>query len=246
MKNLTKKTKVVLFSLLGVSLLSLTGVGIAGWVIAGITPATTGNINVNVGETTDKRIKVMATTVSDATLQFDAQNGDVTGPITADSGSAEDLTFAFNFTVSGISNMGGFTLEYATDAGLTNNGASVLHTVVSDNYIVSPIADTGTTAFTLPATVAENAAVTVTAIGSTTLTSKVMAYTAPSGSNTGTATISVDGAFVWGSAFDNKNPCLIASDADDAKINTFKTGLTALAALNAKSLYITITPTAKA
>jgi hypothetical protein len=244
MKTMTKKSKVVLFSLLGVALLSLTGVGIAGWVITGITSATTGNIAVTVGSTTDKRIKVTATNVTDATLQFDAQNDDTTGPIIAATGSAEDLSFAFTFSVSGISNMGGFTLGYSEDS-LTDNGASQLHTAVSANYIVSPIAATGTTSATLPATVAVDAAVTVTAVGGT-LTSKVTAYTAPSGTDTGTATISVNGTFAWGTAFGSQNPCLIASNATEETINAYKTGLTALAALNAKKLYITITPTAKA
>lgn len=238
MKTTNKKSKVILFSLLGVAVLSLTGVGVAAWVIAGITPATTGQISVTVGDTTDKRITVENTNLTDGALQFDAQANDTTGPITASSGSKEDLEFAFTFTVSGVSNMGSFTLNYATTG--TDNGLDVLKTAVSSNYLVSPISTTGTTSFTLPMTMAVNATVSATATSPAALSSKVTAYD----SAANTATISVTCDFGWGSVFGSKNPCLIASDADASTLATYKTGMVALASLNSKKLYVTITPVA--
>jgi hypothetical protein len=243
MEKMSRKSKIVVGSLLGVAVLALTGVGVASWVISGTTGKTTDQIGVTVGSTEDKRINITAASVTDAALSFDAQNDDTTGPITAGTGSSEDLAFAFTFDVTGVSNMASFNLKYSPDTDATNNGLTQLQAAVTANYLVSPLEDTtaGTT-FTLPATLAVGIGnVTATAPTGATLVSSITAYDGTAG----TATISVTATFGWGTAFASKNPCLIASDATDASVSAYKTGLTSVYALNSKKLYVVITPTAK-
>jgi hypothetical protein len=128
MNKMSRKSKIIVGSLLGVAVLALTGVGVASWVIAGTTGATTGNVAVTVGDTEDKRIKIATPSVTDSALSFDAQPGDTTGPITAGANSSEDLNFEFNFAVTGVKNMASFTLGYSSDSGLADNGIGTLTT----------------------------------------------------------------------------------------------------------------------
>jgi hypothetical protein len=61
-----------------------------------------------------------------------------------------------------------------------------------------------------------------------------------------TGTVSVTCTFAWGSFFGNKNPCEIGSNEPGDTITSYKTGLTSLAGLNSKKLYVVITPFAEA
>jgi hypothetical protein len=237
MKNNTKKSKIVLFSLLGVGVLSLTGVGVASWIIATQNGATTGNVNVSVGTITDNRINITNPNLTDDTIKFDAKSGDDQGPITAGSGSSEDLVFAFTFGVTGISHMSSFSLSYSSGSE-TDNGYTALSGAVTNNYLVSPI-DTASSGTSLTTTTQ-----TVNTKFSDTDALKAELTAVDTNANTGTVTVTC--TFAWGSFFGSKNPCEIASDASEDTITSYKTGLTSLRDLNSKKLYVVITPSAEA
>ena len=68
----SRKSKIVLFSVLGLATVSLATVGFASWVISGVTPATSDNITAEVGKIEDKTLSATITsTTEDLSVRFD-------------------------------------------------------------------------------------------------------------------------------------------------------------------------------
>ena len=67
----SRKSKIVLLSVLGLATVSLATVGFASWVINEITPATSNNITAEVGSIVDNTLKATIDGSSDLKVRFD-------------------------------------------------------------------------------------------------------------------------------------------------------------------------------
>ena len=99
----SRKSKIVLLSVLGLATVSLATVGFASWVISDITPTSSQNIAVSTGSVTDNSLTatILDDSTRDLTVAFD--NKKVTNGIGGLEG--EDLEFGFTVQVVGDQNV---------------------------------------------------------------------------------------------------------------------------------------------
>lgn len=227
--NKTQKTKVVTFSILGVAALSLIGAGAAAWIIASITPATTGSFTVTAGNVTDQSVAISNINITDSTIVFDAEAGDTTGPIVSDGTTTPSLDFAFTFQVSYPNHCSAINAKWTID--------SALQTALTNNYLVGPLS-TSDVAIGLPSGLTAGTYYDGSTTVKTDFKEKLV-----SAINGDTATITATYQFAWGSAFGGQNPSVYATDANLA---TVRTALETLHNADNKTFNITLTPVWKA
>ena len=186
----SRKSKIVLLSVLGLATVSLATVGFASWVISGETPTTKQNITVSAGTVTDNTLKAEILSGADLTVAFD--NVKVEGGIGGT--YAEDLNFSFSVKVTGKEDvLSGIKFTFTLDSNfralftnnylqfITNKANSLVSEFTMTKGIKCTIADSGVTFADEHSSVAYSYA-------------------------DGAGTFACNFAFKWGSKFNNVNP----------------------------------------
>ena len=201
----SRKSKIVLFSVLGLATISLATVGFASWVISGVTPATSDNITAEVGIIEDKTLSASINSSSDLAVRFDnLASGTVMG--NGDK-QTEDLSFRIDTTITTT----GTTLKgVLTSVKYEFKPGPFLNTAISNKYLTFESA-------------AKVATITVTDNDASTSTSGFEVHYDSATSVTVKGTFS----FGWGAAFNNDNPGLL-NPSDKIEINSGKTNLQVL------------------
>ena len=135
----SRKSKIVLLSVLGLATVSLATVGFASWVISGVTPATEQNITVSAGTVTDTSLTAEILSSPDLTVAFEnkSSGGNFTN---GDSDKEEDLGFGFSVKVTKgeSSTLGGIKIEFKPSSAFEGLTGSTTDGDTSDDYIVMP------------------------------------------------------------------------------------------------------------
>ena len=227
----SRKSKIVLFSVLGLATISLATVGFASWVISGVTPATSDNITAEVGKIEDKTLSATITsTTEDLSVRFDnVAKGTTNAKFDNGDGKVEKLDFTIKtkITTTGTKLEGllaSINYEFAPTEFLT--------TAITNNYITFDSSK-------------KNCTITISDSSSS------VNVTAPSGiTSTGTytsaqeITISSKFSFKWGTAFKGNNPGYLEATSENAEkikafVNTFGSTAESKALLT-----VTVTPVA--
>lgn len=234
----SRKSKIVLLSVLGLATVSLATVGFASWVISGVTPASDQNITAIAGEVVDKTLS--ASIVSgecDLSVRFDNLAKDSEGLKIAN-GSAtdkEDLDFEIVTTITAgdklNGNLAGVKYEFKYESVLTD--------AINKQYVAFA---KGTT-YTPTINFTEDQVATIT--DSTTNT---LSFT-----DAKTLKITSIFSFTWGQAFGGNNPGLLDPNATNTVVNPQKKNIEVLkdfvkliGTSTAKNLLtVTVTPVAK-
>lgn len=225
--NKLNKGKLLGIVAAGLSTVSLMGVGFAAWIINGGDKTNIENIQIAVADTVDNSIKFTSASVSEPTISFDAKKDDSTGPITGDGKNNEDLDFSIQYvlTCPDASKFGGVK-AYMTiaDATADNSAGKALAEAISSpkNYLIAPLSTLDTEKTTIASSLT-----TKTEDATADIPHKKYS-TSVDGSGT-TYTFTTVFSFNWGSAFDNSNPSVYATEG------TKETVITALKALKAAS-----------
>ena len=203
----SRKSKIVLFSVLGLATVSLATVGFASWVLSGVTPTTKQNITVSAGTVTDNTLKaeILSSPASELNVAFD--NKKVDNGLTGD--YKEDLEFSFSVKVTGKEDvLSGikftFTLDDNFSALFTNNYLQFI-TKNNTGSLVNEFTMTKGT----PCTIADSGVTFADGEHSS------VTYSYADGAGTFTCNF----AFKWGSKFENKNPseCYASKSTDSDK-----------------------------
>lgn len=221
------------YAILGLTAVSLIGIGFSSWIINVINGTADSEVNVIVGDVEDKRLTIDNLKKTNTDLKFDVAPGtEGGGVIEAGSvGEAEDLSFGFSFDLWGKSQaiFAAGTSGKRFKVSLTS---TELSTLVEKKVICSPITIDGNKHNEEAITTFEEA------------TDKPVYYEEGEG-NTSVArlkysmkeieqqegkygfTVSMTYSFSWGEAFDFENPVKLKAIDGDADI-----ALDALKALN--------------
>lgn len=239
------------YAILGLTAVSLIGIGFSSWIINAITEKSIeNNVTVTAGSFDDKRFDFKVTNVSDGTVKFDSL---LTGDSDVITGSGdkneEDLKFSFtcsiNKSASISTDLAGIYVKFSDTATKTDK----INELVSANIIQTPIsfgenssdATNGTYGYLL-----------IPGANFTTLTTAEDAYDEPADTNKYTCTITDSGDtysieiafnFAWGSAFGYENPTNVKST--DAHYNSTISGLKTLDAADDLGLTVALTAVAK-
>ena len=244
------------YAILGLTAVSLIGIGFSSWIINVINGTVDNDVNVKVGDVVDKRLTCELVAGSqELNLNFDAKKGVTGGVISADPTQQEDedLTFGFSFRIYAATEESYATAINGRKVYLTfSTENSNFKTAVSKGYILSPIAIDGEEHVETIASLATNIGETPAnytapdgAKGITRLTYSIADYneTGKSGK-----TVELTYSFAWGEVFHFKNPVELTSDdfkADgDAAKSAAETALDAINAI-ANSLILDVTLTVK-
>ena len=222
-----------MLALAGVSLVT---VAFSSWLVNEIKSAETTNITVEVGEVINQSLAIESATVTDGTYRFDAEKGDVTGPIIfSGDGEGEDLTFAISFSVTNALNADG--TAWASHFGGVNakwtvasdEKGTALNNAITKNYIEAPL--TNENALLPKGTDLNNQANTdfIT-----------MTYTKNETTAT-TVDVTATFNFKWGTASNNQNPGSVTID-DTYTLDKMITILNELQGANGATFKITLTP----
>ena len=233
----SRKSKIVLLSVLGLATVSLATVGFASWVISGVTAASDQNITAIAGEVVDKTLS--ASIVSDdcdLSIRFDNLAKDSEGLKIAN-GSAtdkEDLDFKIVTTITAgdklNGNLAGVKYEFAYDTVLTN--------AISKQYVAFAKGTTYTPTITFTGDLAASV---------TDSTTDTLAFT-----DAKTLKITSKFSFTWGQAFGGNNPGKLDPNATNSvetskkNIEVLKDFVNLIGTSTAKNLItVTVTPVAK-
>lgn len=220
------------YAILGLTAVSLIGIGFSSWIINVINGTADSEVYVTVGDVEDKRLTIDNLQKSNTDLNFDVAPGTSSGGVieAGTVGEDEDLSFGFSFDLWGKSQaiFAAGTSGKRFKVSLTS---TELSTLVAKKVICSPITIDGNKHN-------EEAITTFTEV-----TDKTINYEEGEG-NTSVArlkysmkeieqegkygfTVSMTYSFSWGEAFDFKNPVELKAIDGDAD-----TALDALKALN--------------
>ena len=137
----SRKSKIVLFSVLGLATVSRAPVGFDSWVISGVTPAEEQNITVSAGTVTDNTLTatILGDPTPDLTVAFENTSSGKNFT-NGDSGKEEDLGFGFSVKVTKGENstLGGIKIEFKPSAAFEGLTGSTTTGDTSDDYIVMP------------------------------------------------------------------------------------------------------------
>lgn len=187
----SRKSKIVLLSVLGLATVSLATVGFASWVINEVTPATKQNITVTAGTVTDNTLSAEILSGADLTVAFENKSEGVNF-VNGETGKAEDLEFGFRVKVTGKkAALGGIKIQFTPSADFEKLTGSTT-TETTDDYIIMPYSEKVVTV-----NIKEAAANQVLA--------NEGAVTVSSSADTET-TYTCLFKFAWGKAFLNVNP----------------------------------------
>ncbi len=232
----SRKSKIVLLSVLGLATVSLATVGFASWVISGVTPTSSQNITVSAGTVTDNTLKAEILSNSELNVAFD--NIEVKNGLTGD--YKEDLNFSFSVKVTGKEDvLSGIKFTFTLDDNfralfthnylqfITNNGNSLVSEFTMTKGTTCTFADSNVTFAD-----GEHSSVTYSYAD-------------------GAGTFACNFAFKWGSVFKNVNPSqcyATSSDSDKATVITNLKAFDADAKLVTANpwMSVVVTPVAKA
>lgn len=231
-----KSSKIITASMLALAGVSLVTVAFSSWLVNEIKSAETTNITVEVGEVINQSLAIESAIVTDGTYRFDAEKGDVTGPIIfSGDGEGEDLTFAISFSVTNALNADG--TAWASHFGGVNakwtvasdEKGTALNNAITKNYIEAPL--TNENALLPKGTDLNNQANTdfIT-----------MTYTKNETTAT-TVDVTATFNFKWGTASNNQNPGSVTID-DTYTLDKMITILNELQGANGATFKITLTP----
>ncbi len=220
------KSRTFIYTLCGLTILSLGTVGFSSWIINS-TQGDSENFNISFGEISDNTIQAFITS-SDTTIRFDAlESSYCTNEITNGDGQLEDLNYSVTFTLTSAStslvNMK-LNFEYDDNAALFTstlgrNPQYINCSVLNDFSYTMPSGNQN------EATVSENSGVKLN-----------VDYTNEALTE---ATVTVNFSFSWGNAFGNVNPCTSKVENVIEVLNNFKT---AYQKITNNVINLTITP----
>ena len=219
----SRKSKIVLLSVLGLATVSLATVGFASWVISGVTAASDQNIAATVGEITDNTLTAEITN-AELAVRFDNVSDGST--FTNGDSYVEDLEFGFTVSVTGSDDvLNGLSIKFAP----TTNFAALIGTKDANRYITMPYSGSETV------TVSKDAKTVTTlanggSISYTKTPDKVHTYTCKF-------------KFGWGAAFGGVNPgkSTILKSTLIERLNNFKD---AFKNVESTCMTVTVTPVA--
>ena len=228
----SRKSKIVLFSVLGLATVSLATVGFASWVISGVTPVTNENITAEVGAVVDNTLTAAITVKDKIGVSFDNLKNGGTKFSNGDS-KTEDLHVEFTATITGnLSLLKTVTFVFDPSDDFLKLNGSTTGSDTTDNYIVFPFSDTLTKTITL--TKSES---------TYNLSGHANDSTVDTSVSGNVLTLTCDFKFNWGAAFDNKNPGDSANSLDKSvlitRLNSFKNAFPKTGTL----MTVTVTPT---
>ena len=190
----SRKSKIVLLSVLGLATVSLATVGFASWVINYVTPATSNNITAEVGTIEENTLTAAIANTDGIGVRFDNVSGGGNGFTTGDK-KVEDLNVDFTATVTGnLEKLSKVEFSFApNDKFLLLNGSSTTNDN-TDDYIVFPFSDSSSKKITL------------TKGGSYVLTGHANNSSVTTSVEGNVLTLTCNFKFAWGAAFGGKNP----------------------------------------
>ncbi len=223
----SRKSKIVLFSVLGLATVSLATVGFASWVISGETDTGSQNITVSTGEVTDNTLKaeILTTPTPDIKVAFDnkqVENG-LSGTY------AEDLQFGFSVKVTGTETViSGIKFTFTLDDNFEN--------LFTMNYLQFITNNTTGLVKEFTMSKGETCAISDSGVSFADTVKSSVTYAYAGGAGTFTCKF----AFKWGSKFDNVNPseCYANKSTDEAKA----TVISNLKAFDAAAKLVTTSP----
>ena len=135
----SRKSKIVLLSVLGLATVSLATVGFASWVISGETSVTSNNITAEVGSIVDNTLTAAITETTKIGVNFDNVPNGGNGFANGDK-KEEDLNVEFKATITGdnLDVLSSVKFVFAPSEkflALTGSGTS---NTTADDYIVFP------------------------------------------------------------------------------------------------------------
>lgn len=143
MKN-NKKSKIVLFSVIGLAAISIGTVGFATWITGIVDKEETSDISVTV-DASKNTTCILEVSQTDSKIHLGEDIASESNKIYTQDGSAEDLTISFNkfrviatsdFTISSINlKITSISNNNTNPLVITNNGLSVAKSEGSDSYI---------------------------------------------------------------------------------------------------------------
>ena len=233
----SRKSKIVLLSVLGLATVSLATVGFASWVISGETPADDQNITAIAGEVVDKTLSASIVSKDcDLSIRFDNLKQGSEG-LNIPNGSAtdeQDLDFTIVTTITAgdklNGNLAGVKYEFTY--------ASVLEQAITKQYVAFAKGKTYTPTITFTAdkeaTITDN-------------TTNALLFT-----DEKTLKITSNFSFTWGQAFGGYNPGKLDPNATNTvetskkNIDVLKDFVTLIGTSTAQKLItVKVTPVAK-
>ena len=191
----SRKSKIVLLSVLGLATVSLATVGFASWVISDITPAKEQNIAVSAGTVTDNSLTAEILSGADLTVAFENTSSG-TNFTNGEEGKVEDLDFGFSVKVKtgSSSTLGGIKIEFKPSSTFEALTGTTTNDTTADDYIVMPYGN-------------NNKVVTVNK-DATSIQTLANGGKVDVSSSTNETTYTCSFKFAWGDAFLKKNPTL--------------------------------------
>lgn len=239
------------YAILGLTAVSLIGIGFSSWIInASTEKSIDNNVTVTAGDFEDKRFDFKVTSVSDGKINFDYLANGNSDVIKGSGDEVEDLKFSFacsiNKTESISTNLAGIYVKFSDTTGKT----SKINDLVSSHIVQTPIS------FGEDSSDSTNGKYGYLLIAgndfNTPLDAVEVTYDNPAGTKKYTCTITDSGDtysieitfnFAWGSAFGYENPTNVSS-TDDHYGSTIA-GLKTLDAADDLGLTVTLTAVAK-
>lgn len=244
-KKRSKMNNIIMWGLIATASVSLASVGFASWVINTIVPATSGNVNINVGAVETKSIKTtLVLTKGEVSFEHDGKGTNYTNG----GKKTEDLTFAINSTFECLDTtqkIGSILKGVKFDFNFSNDLAALFGTEDANKYIEAPFVTGGTSnpnsstlGLTFDATSFNYQTVTGTNDYLTT------GLATGSAGDKSTFAFTTTFKFKWGAAFKNTNPASTKLDNTltiselTTRLNAFKTATTG----KTLNLNVTVTP----
>lgn len=231
----SRKSKIVLLSVLGLATVSLATVGFASWVISGVTEVKDQNITATVGAVVDNTLTAAITETTNIGVNFDNVSGGGNGFTNGDT-KAEDLNVEFKATITGnnLDVLSSVKFVFAPSENflaLTGSGTSD----TADDYIVFPFTDASNKTITLTkgSSGYELSGHTNQSSVTTSISDKVL-------------TLTCNFKFAWGAAFGNKNPGDSTNNTPKADLVTRLKAFKQVFPTTGTLMTITVTPVAVA
>ena len=221
----SRKSKIVLLSVLGLATVSLATVGFASWVISGVTPATSNNITAEVGSIVDNTLSASIDGSSELAVRFDNLSTGTT--MGNGDGQTQDLDFTIDTTI---------TTTGTTLAGLLTSVkyeftlGDFLKNAIRDNYITF-----------------ESSAIVASITGTDSHLTSTEGFTV---TNTSATKIKIARTFSfgWGTAFNSDNPGKLTPSAtngvykDKNNLDVLKDFVNSFSKSSQNLLTVTVTP----
>lgn len=230
----SRKSKIVLLSVLGLATVSLATVGFASWVISDITEVKDQNITATVGAVVDNTLTAAITEATKIGVNFDNVLNGGNGFTNGDN-KVEDLDVEFKATITGnLDKLSSVKFVFAPTENfmaLTGSGTSGN---TADDYIVFPFTDTSNKTITL--------------------TKGSSGYDLTGHTNQSSVTTSISGnvltltcnfKFAWGAAFGGKNPGDSQNTTPKADLVTRLKVFNEVFPTTGTLMTVTVTPVAK-